>query len=169
MLRKAILSAARVERSCIPWDERTGHGWLCQLILRSSRRADETEARARAFVAVDMGDPQYLAVLATLVTVEDAPQEVLQRVATVAMANAPRLADLGVPAFLHRLTEAAALNLEPFEGEPFEEPEEQLDLEPVEEVEPPEDEQRLAAAAIPASLPTPRDLDAVVRSKPART
>lgn len=53
-----------------------------------------------------------------------------------------------------------------FAGEPFEEPEE-LEQEPLEDVEP-EDEQRLAAEAIPASLPTPRDLEAMIVASPPR-
>ncbi|CAL1147575.1 unnamed protein product [Cladocopium goreaui] len=72
---QAILAAARAEK-CVSWDERTGRGWLCQLVLRSSRPKATTDD---------------VEVLATLVTVEEAPRDILDRVAAVAMKTLPQL------------------------------------------------------------------------------
>eukprot|EP00435_Cladocopium_sp_Y103_P044099 s2504_g12.t1 len=72
---QAILAAARAEK-CVSWDERTGRGWLCNLVLRSSRPKAGTDD---------------VEVLATLVTVEEAPRDILDRLAAVAMQNAPQL------------------------------------------------------------------------------
>ncbi|CAK9062556.1 unnamed protein product [Durusdinium trenchii] len=69
---QALLTALRAAK-CTPFDERTGRGWLRHVVLRSAHAAGLVES------------------LATLVTVGEPPREVLNRVAVVAMQNAPRL------------------------------------------------------------------------------
>eukprot|EP00434_Breviolum_minutum_P001081 symbB.v1.2.000944.t2/scaffold45.1/size390604/7 len=67
---EAILAAARGV-SAQAFEERRGNGWLCHLVLRSARPKVESE----------------LEVLATLVTVEEAPVKVLKEIARTAMAK----------------------------------------------------------------------------------
>lgn len=61
---------------------------IFQKHIHSNHGLDITSTPRNPYT-VALGQP--LQVLATLVTVEDAPQEVLERVASEAMASAPRL------------------------------------------------------------------------------